>query len=299
MYQVQPLEVFSVFESFKKSIWYIGIPLAIVGIIARNIADLTDGYVSGEELVHLLMAFFFLLGWLFLKPETNETNANNEQSLICDRDVNYLCATQARMSDLQEYHLISQVYTLPFPHLCQIYHLLNLKHLENVHNFSLGGLKIVGVDWVEPTETGGAIKFQTILNTSPNVLRMWREPTVEVELILHTPFTVELSIPAYNGKRMIVIFNVLPLSPTEHKLFIDIYSDLKWYKPLLQVILHFAACLTMIEDLPYLQTLAQRNINKVFSRDRVSEHKTMGLFRRFVELYGSQKELTPSLEGEG
>jgi hypothetical protein len=168
---------------------------------------------------------------------------------------------------------------------------LNLKHLESVHNVSLGNLKIVGVNHCYSTETGGALKFQTILNNSVNALRMWRQPTVEAELILHTPFTVELCIPVYNGKKIIVIFNVLPLSNNEHKFFVDIYSDLEWHKPLLQIILHFAACWTLIEDLPYLRTLAQKNLDRLIGSNHISSHLNMWLFRRFVELYGSSYEI--------
>ena len=102
--------------------------------------------------------------------------------------------------------MISQEYILPFPYLCQIYHLLNLKHLETVHNFSLNNLKIFQISHFQPTSTGGIIKFQTILDSPANPLRIWRQPIVEVDLILHTPYTVELSIPVYNNKRIIVLF---------------------------------------------------------------------------------------------
>jgi hypothetical protein len=140
--------------------------------------------------------------------------------------------------------VIGQEYILPFPYLCQIYHLLNLKHLETIHNFSLNNLKVVKVSHLQPPEIGGMVKFQTILDSPVNPLIIWRQPIVEVGLILHTPYTVELNIPAYNNKRIIVIFNVIPLSNTDHKLFIDIYSDLKWPKPLLQLVLQNARAIS-------------------------------------------------------
>ncbi|WP_201027275.1 hypothetical protein, partial [Salmonella enterica] len=134
--------------------------------------------------------------------------------------------------------MIGQEYTLPFPYICQIYHLLNLKHLETIHKFSLNNLKVINVSHYQATNSGGIIKFQTVLDSPINPLRMWRQPIVEVDLILHNPYTVELSIPVYNEKRITVIFNALPLTETEHQFFINIYSDLKWPRPLLQIILH-------------------------------------------------------------
>ncbi|HAA27393.1 MAG TPA: hypothetical protein DCE56_06550, partial [Cyanobacteria bacterium UBA8553] len=119
-----------------------------------------------------------------------------------------------------------------------------------------------------------------------NALRIWRQPIVEVILILHNPYTVELNIPVYNDKRIVVMFNVEPISDKEHKFFIDIYSDLNWFKPLLQILFHFAACLTLFEDLPYLQKLAERT-ERLVNLNALPTHETMLLFRRFVELYGS------------
>lgn len=184
--------------------------------------------------------------------------------------------------------MISQEYILPFPYLCQIYHLLNLKHLETIHNFSLNNLKVINVSDFQPTVSGGIIRFQTILDSPVNPLRIWRSPIVEVDLTLHNPCIVELSIPVYGNKRITVIFNAIPISDTEHKLCIDIYSNLGWPRPLLQILLHFASCLTLFEDFPYLQKLAERNVDRLFSLSRASNHETMWLFKRFVDLYSSR-----------
>ena len=113
-----------------------------------------------------------------------------------------------------------QEYFLPIPYFCQIYHLLNLKHLESVHSFSLSSLKVIDVSQLEATTIGGIIKFQTVIDSSSNMLSILRQPTIEVELTLHTPYTIELNIPVYNGKKIVVIFNILPLGNDEHKLFI-------------------------------------------------------------------------------
>lgn len=179
---------------------------------------------------------------------------------------------------------------LPILYLCQIYHLLNLKHLENVHRCTLNNLKVVSVSHFKPTQIGGIIKFKTTLDSAFNVLRIWRRELVEVELILHKPYTVELKIPVYNRQQVVIVFNVLPLGEAEHKLFIDIYSNLKWPKHLLQILLHLAACITLFEDLPYLHRLAKGNLYRRTIAHRISNHETMQLYRRFAYLYGSAKE---------
>ncbi|MBD2771566.1 hypothetical protein [Iningainema tapete] len=290
----QTIEISLLLENLKNSIWILGIPSWLFAITDRGVAAFADGYLSPIELLHLFTASFFFVTWLFLKPDESLKN-DNAGSLHYHTYLNSYCPeaylpTATRMFELQEQHMISQAYILPFPYLCQIYHLLNLKHLETIHSFSLNNLKVIDVSHFQATVNGGMLKFQTILAVSANVLRIWRQPIVEVELRLLTPFTVELSIPVYNEKKIIVVFNVLPLNTQAHKFFIDIYSDLKWPKPVLQIILHLASCLTLYEDLPYLRTLAQRNIDRLVSLNRVSNHESMWLFRRFVELYGSSIE---------
>lgn len=280
----------------KNSIWIVGIHSWLFGITDRSIAALTDGYFSAMELSHLFTASFFFLGWLLLKPEEILNSGEVETIKRYRSEVNsshlyeeYLDTTHTRMLELQEQHMISQEYILPFPYLCQIYHLLNLKHLETIHGFSLNNLRILKVSDFQPTIIGGVLKFQTVADSPLNALRIWRPPIVEVELILHTPYTVELRIPVYGDKHITVIFNVLPLNANEHKLFIDIYSNLVWPKPLLQTLLHVASCLTLFEDLPYLRKLAERNIQRLVNSSRISEHQTMWLFKRYVELYGSPR----------
>lgn len=276
----------------RNGVWFVGIPSWIFGVTDRSIAAFADGYVTTIELFHLLTASLFFLSWLWLKPEEKWNSGGidaiqrYQSDLTLHQSQTGLSTAQNRIAELQDYHMITQEYTLPFPYLCQIYHLLNLKHLETIHSVSLGNLKIIGVSQFEATTIGGRIKFQTVLDSPFNALRIWRQPVVEVDLTLHSPYTVELSIPVYNDKRIIVIFTAIPLNQNEHKLFIDIYSNLRWPKPLLQLLLHVAACLTLFEDLPYLQQLAERNIHRLFRMNRSSNHETMQLFRRFVDLYG-------------
>ena len=207
----------------------------------------------------------------------------------------YLHRTEELMLQLKQYHKISQEYILPVPYLCQVYHLLNLKHLEIVHNVSLKGLKVGTVSEFEETTSGGKVKFKTTLNPSVNILRMWRQPVVEAELTLHTPYTIELTVPVYKGRKITIIFNMLPLGDNNHKLFIDIYSDLAFPKPILQLILHCAACITLFEDLPYLHRLAKGNFRRKVKANKVSSCDTMRLFKRFVDLYGSSFEQPDSI----
>ncbi|GAX36013.1 hypothetical protein [Nodularia sp. NIES-3585] len=269
------LELAVFISKFKTGIWLLGIPAWIYGIVDRSLDAYTDGYLSSLEFFHLLTTTLFFLSWLYLKPDIKDNQSQRN-----------LCPMQTNRFALKKRHMISQEYILPFPYLCQIYHLLNLKHLETVHYFSLNNLKILNISDFQPTTIGGIIKFQTVLDSPANPLRIWRKPIVEVDLILHTPYTIELSIPVYNSKRIIVIFQTFPLTDQEHQLFIDIYSDLNWPKPLLQVLLHFASCLTLFEDLPYLRNLADTNVERLFKISKFSNHASTLLFKRFVELYG-------------
>jgi hypothetical protein len=263
--------------------------------IDRSFAFFADGNLSAIELSQLFLASLLFIAWIYLKPKRLETESLIAENVNTLKYYNldsgkpqheaYRHKTEARMLQLERYHLITQEYFLPIPYLCQIYHLLNLKHLESVHGFSLNHLKVVDVSQLEPTAIGGVIKFQTVLD-SPNLLSLVRRPVVEVELTLHTPYTIELNLPVHDGKRIAVMFNVLPLSNNEHKLFIDIYSNLALPRPILQILLHFASSLTVFEDLPYLRKLAKANIHRSIKLGQFN-HKTTQLFKRFVDLYGS------------
>lgn len=278
----------------KENIWIVGIPTWLFGVYDRGAAVFIEGHLTAGRMAQLLVTCFFFISWLYLKPErTLDSNGVNaigsykQNFQLEESHQNYLQATQERMSALQAYHLVGQKYILPFPYLSQMYHLLNLKHLEKVHAFSLNNLKVTSVGRLSHTDTGGTIEFKTILDSPFNILRMWREPVVEVDLILHNPYTVELSIPVYNDKRIAVIFNVLPLGENEHYFLLDIYSNLNWFKPLLRGILHIGAVLTLVEDLPYLHKLTQRNLSHLIESNKLSQHETMQLFRRYAALHAN------------
>ncbi|MFM2312788.1 MAG: hypothetical protein RLZZ04_2064 [Cyanobacteriota bacterium] len=278
-------------DHLRNGIWAMGIPSWLFGISDRLIAILTDSYISIWEITQLFTVFFFFVSWLYLKPEISlvdsvEGEAREQLDIKPEALDVYKNIVAKRMLQLQKQHIIQQKYILPFPYQCQIYHLLNLKHLETIHSFSLNNLKVINVIYTQATNCGGKIRFQTVLDSPFNVLRIWRQPMVEVNLTLHTPYTVELSIPLYNQKQLAVIFNAIPLSDRTHRLFIDIYSDLKFPKPILQWILHLASSLTLFEDLPYLRKLAARNTHRLGDSSKESNCKTMWLYQRFINLYG-------------
>ncbi|NJL81848.1 MAG: hypothetical protein HC890_00540 [Chloroflexaceae bacterium] len=271
---------------FKTGLWGLGIPSWLFAIGDRGLAALGDGSLSAPEISQVFVASLLFIFWLYLKPEGPVPSPDApDAGYSCPQEATWR-SLQAQLLDLGDYHIISQEYTLPFPYLCQIYHLLNLKHLENVHSFSLNNLKVVGVSYFQATGIGGKLTFQTQLDSPVNALRIWRQEAVEVELTLHSSHTVELRVPVYGGKKVIVMFNVFPLGEDKHKFLVDIYSDLDWPRPLLQLLFHCASCLTLYEDLPYLQRLTQRNLSRLLTSRRISSHETMRLYNRFVDLYG-------------
>lgn len=286
-------------SEFRYSIWILGILFCLFGTLDRILALFSSDYLSLVEVFHLLAVSCLLMGWICLNPEQDSEFSDSSDltediellpsnnSLIAQDD-EHLLAAQTRMQDLKKYHVIRQLHVLPFPFICQIYHLLNLKHLESVHSVSLSNLKVVDVSHLAPTTLGGMVKFQTTLDSPLSILKLWRQPIVEVELTLHSLYTVELSIPVYGGKKMIVMFNTFPLSEDQHEFLIDIYTDLKWPKPILQLILHIASLVTLYEDLPYLQKLSEREWLCLLNKQRNSMQKINWLFDRFVELYASK-----------
>jgi hypothetical protein len=288
----------------RSGLWSFGIYFWIFVITKRSFAFLAGGALSTSRLAEILLMFLLWITWSYLKPENPETTSLSAEKIGTLKYYNidsgappheaYRHKTEARMLQIARYHLITQEYILPIPYFCQIYHLLNLKHLESVHSFSLNNLKVTHVSQFEATEYGGIIKFQTVLDSSLNILKVLRQSMVEVELTLHTPHTIELSIPVYSGKKVTIIFNILPLSNSEHKLFIDIYSNLILPRPILQILFHFASGLTLVEDLPYLHKLARSNIQHSGKIGK-SNHKMMQLFNRFIELYGSSLHKPPSI----
>lgn len=290
-------------SKLRNGVWIFGIHSWLFGVTDRGLAIVADGLISASEVLQLCTAFFLFISWLTLKPESLLNQPGDAEAIRPNTDLatlspqEYLEATRLRMQQLQKYHLIRQEYVLPFPYLSQIYHLLNLKHLETIHDFSLNNLKVIAVNEFKPTAVGGMLKFQTVLESSMNALRIWRQPVVEVDLILHTPYTVELNIPVYNDRRMMVIFNVQPLNESEHKFWIDIYSNLDFPRPFLQILLHCASCLTLFEDLPYLRQLSEQNIQRLFQPQKVSERATMSLLKRFVELYGPSSDRSHTIAG--
>jgi hypothetical protein len=96
----------------------------------------------------------------------------------------------------------------------------------------------------------------------------------------------------YSGRQMIILFNVFPLNQMAHEFSVDIYTDLPYPKFLLRAVLHLASIFTLYEDLPYLKKLSRRGADGLLALKRASDHKSMWLFNRFVNLYGSKLQLS-------
>jgi len=281
----------------RNAIWLIGIVPWLYGLHDLGYAVFTEGKTTPANIAQFFTTIILFVGWLSLKP--NNSARINQDVAFQGRSISpsihqpdHLSRIDDRMIELQNYHLIGQEYVLPFPYLCQIYHLLNLKHLETIHSLSLSNLKVLGVDEFQPTATGGKLRFQTRLDSPFNILRLWRQDTVEVELTLHTPFTVELEVPVRDGKTINVIFNVLPMGEQEHRLYVDIYSDLPWPKPILRFLLELAINLTLLEDLPYLRRLTARKHRRGNPNSETND--SMQLYYRYVHLYSSTLHLAPN-----
>jgi hypothetical protein len=280
----------------RNGIWLLGILPWLFGVFDRGYAAFTAGMAAPIYIAQMVTAMFLFSGWLYLKPEGNTrsdrgTAFQHYSTPSSTPHPSDLSSVQARMQALQGHHIIGREYILPFPYICQIYHLLNLKHLETVHSFSLSNLKVLSVSDFQPTTSGGKLTFQTMLDSPFNILRLWRQGTVEVDLTLHSPFTVELQVPVHDGKTINVMFNVLPLGQGEHKLFVDIYSNLPWPKYVLRFLLEFATTLTLLEDMPYLHKLTarrQQSLLQAGSKRRSGHTKdTMQLYRHYIDLYSS------------
>lgn len=271
---------------FMYSLWLVGIPAFIYGLADRGLVAYQRNFSEVTLLSHCMIAFVALVSWLIIGMAVKSSDAAEVKAR--SRTSAPLLKQRFKLPNVC---LAEQTYRLPFSHRCQIYHLLNLKHLEDIHRFSLGNLKVTEVSHFKETQTGGRIRFKTELDSSTNVLRLWRNPVVEVELILHTPYHIELKVPAYNQKNIHVLFNVLPISDREHTLSVQIFSDLKWPNILLRAVLIIAASLTLLEDLPYLNQLDHGKVGR--PKQLLSSPPsapTMQLFRRYVHLYGHHFE---------
>jgi hypothetical protein len=270
---------------FVYSFWLLGIPAFFYGAADRGLVAFTKPSLQVTDVSCCMIALIALLGWLVIgiaiEPLKQVSQDEQEHDYLNDVHVTVDCADC----------IAQQKYRLPFPFWCQIYHLLNLKHLEDIHRFSLGNLKVTKVSQFKPTQQGGWMRFKTVLDSPLNVLRMWRNPSAEVDLILHAPHQIELKVPVYQQKYIHVLFNILPLNAEEHILSIQMFSDLQWPRELLRPVLMIAASLTLLEDWPYLSQLANRKM--AFSSqtwNNANPPHAMQLLQRYVHLYGRHWE---------
>lgn len=267
---------------FKYGLWLLAIPAIIYGAIERGVAAFFSPVLDVTDISYCLIGLIVLLGWICIGL------AEDIPDVTSVEEAEQIKSAIAPDSD----YIAQQTYRLPFPYLCQVYHLLNVQHLEDIHRFSLGNLKVVKVSSFQKTQEGGKICFETMLNSPFNVLRLWRNPVVEVELTIYSPHQIELKVPAYGQKFIRVLFNVIPLNAEEHHLSIQMFSNLSWPKELLKAVLIVASSLTLLEDLPYLHYLAKRNYGRLFSSASAKRRSSqaMQLFHRYADLYnGSWK----------
>lgn len=267
---------------FKYGLWLLGIPAIIYGAVDRGVAALSGSALDVTNVSYCLIGLVLLLGWVCIGLAEDYP------------DGTFLERVQPGQSAIApaSNYIAQQTYRLPYPYLCQVYHLLNVQHLEDIHRFSLGNLKVVKVSDFQATQEGGKICFETMLDSPFNVLRLWRNPVVEVELTIHSPHQIELKVPAYGQKFIRVLFNVIPLNAEEHRLSIQMFSNLAWPKELLKAVLILASSLTLLEDLPYLHHLAKRNYDRLFSSASAQQRSSqaMQLFHRYADLHnGSWK----------
>jgi len=271
---------------FIYGMWLLGIPAFIYGAADRGVVAFTQNSFETTTVSHCLIALTALLGWLVIGTAEYDPEWRSLQDQV---------SNQITDSSASDECIAEQRYRLPFPHGCQIYHLLNLKHLEEVHRFSLGNLKVTKISDFQRTQMGGVIRFKTVLDSPTNVLRMWRDPSVEVDLVLHTPYQIELKVPAYGDRYIRVMFNVIPLDESEHILAIQMFSNLQWPREILRAILTIAASVTLLEDLPYLSQLAGHSTARLQASETGTSAQAMQLFRRYVHLYGYEHKADQSV----
>ncbi|MBD2233025.1 hypothetical protein [Phormidium tenue] len=262
---------------FKYGLWLLAIPAIIYGAIDRGVAAFSGSVLDVTNLSYCLIGLVILLAWICIGL------ADDPSAMVSLEETEKIKSAIAPASD----YIAQQTYRLPFPYLCQVYHLLNVQHLEDIHRFSLGNLKVVKVSDFQKTQEGGKIRFETMLDSPFNVLRLWRNPVVEVELTIHSPHQIELKVPAYGQKFIRILFNVVPLNAEEHHLSIQMFSNLAWPKELFKAVLILASSLTLLEDLPYLNHLARRNYGRLFSQvsEKRRSNQAMQLFHRYADLY--------------
>jgi hypothetical protein len=274
---------------FNYSVWLLGIPAILFGAVDRGFAAFSPAGINPANVSYCFIALVFLFAWVGIgatdHPFAGSVPVERSQAPAPSANSSNLMVAQSLISSSN--CIAQQSYRLPFPYLCQIYHLLNLKHLEDIHRFSLGNLKINEISHFQETQAGGKMRFNTVLESPLNLLRLWRAPSVEADLTIHSPYQIELKVPLYQQKFIHVLFSVTPLSTEEHQLSVHLFADLPWPKEFLKAISIIAVSLTLLEDLPYLQLLAQHNYGRLthHTRDRKHPSQAMQLFYRYIELY--------------
>ncbi|MGG6269506.1 hypothetical protein ACQ4M3_36715 [Leptolyngbya sp. AN03gr2] len=62
--------------SWRQGVWILGVPAWLFGLVERGIAAWSDTVITNLDLLQVLIAAFFLLGWLLLKPNLGSTESD-------------------------------------------------------------------------------------------------------------------------------------------------------------------------------------------------------------------------------
>ena len=214
-------------------------------------------------------------------------------SYITTKPIDHNCTSllqfEERIQSLEHNHIMQLEKNLDFNWLVQIYHLMNVNHLEVFHNVSLNGLSVEEIIDFRPTNVGGTISFKTISKSALGFIRLFRGKESVVKLTMHSALTIELNLEVGDNKTYTVLFNVLPLSANRHKLFVDIYGTKKpniASKTILGLVLKIASLITINEDMDYYEKLGKRDLANIIAYDRTQTPNKSSLIHRFFQVYG-------------
>jgi hypothetical protein len=106
----------------RNSIWLLGILTWLFGVFDRGYAIFISEMFTLANFAQFLTVICLFGGWLYLKPEDGIRGSDSVAFQDCTappdwQPSNYMGTVQARMSELQNYHLVGQEYVLPFPYL--------------------------------------------------------------------------------------------------------------------------------------------------------------------------------------
>lgn len=302
------VEIAFIFSRIRSGIWLFGIPSWVFGISDRSYAAFADGYLSAMEVIQLFTASLLFASWLFLNPE-NLVDNHDVIELEADYGITHALNSESNQKYMiNKEHFLSKDYILPGSYWTNMFHTLNPLHLNHVHKITQNGIKVTEVTQYRETEMGGILTFASVMDQIPGLITdiqkiikyipiinllnkyidMLRRPAFTSQLILHSPYTTELYIPADKYYTSIV-FYVHPIEQNKCQLFIDFYSNLPIPKICKYILFQIITPIVVWEDKVYLLKLSQKDpefFTKI--RRKVPDNHFLRLSQRFIELYGSE-----------